>query len=464
VSAAGAAGAASVRERMVGVWRRMLGLSWPIMLEQLSRTGMRTTDVVVTALFSPAAIAAVGLAGLYSRFTLWVGLGTGGGAIALSSQDTGSGAAANRAEAVSGALVLGAVAGLPFAAFGLLFGEEAIALLGAPPAVARMGGLYMAIVFVTAPARHVGLIGARALQGTGDTRTPMYVNLAGNSLNILLSVTLGLGLLGAPRLEVAGVAAATAVANVAIALALVALLASRHTEPALTVPTDPVIARQLVVVSAPSIAEGLASTLAEFPFNAILLGFGTEVNAGFQIGRRAYQQVTGPLSRGYNVAVSVVVGQSLGEGRPEDARFDGWAALALGVFTVGGAGLLLAAVAPWLVGLLTGDAATASAAVGFARVYGLTGGLLVTFTVLQGALRGASETRAPFLARASGFFGLFVGVTYLVGVVAGAGVGGAYLAIVLTYAWMAGAMVWWFRRGGWAERAARMMAERGSLP
>ena len=456
--------AASVRSRVFGVWRRIVGLSWPVMLEQVSRTGMRTTDIVVTALFSPAAVAAIGLADLYARFPLWVGLGTGGGAIALSSQDTGTGAEANRSEAISGALLLGALAGVPFALFGLLFAEEAIALLGAPREVARLGGLYLAIVFVTAPARHVGLIGARALQGTGDTRTPMYVNLTGNSLNVVLSATLGLGLLSAPRLDVVGVGVATAVANVFIALALLAALASPLTDAGLTVPTDPVIARQLAVVSAPSIAEGLVSTLAEFPFNAILLGFGTEVNAGFQIGRRAYQQVTGPLSRGYNVAVSVVVGQSLGDGRPDDARFEGWASLGLGVLTVGGAGLVLAAAAPPLVGLLADDPATARSAVGFARVYGLTAALLVTFTVLQGALRGASETRAPFVARASGFVLLFVGVTYLAGVVWGWGVPGAYLAVALTYAWMAGAMVWWFRRGEWAERAARMMAERGSVP
>jgi Na+-driven multidrug efflux pump len=41
--------------------------------------------------------------------------------------------------------------------------------------------------------RIVGFVGARALQGTGDTRTPMLVNGSATGLNILLSVTLGLG-------------------------------------------------------------------------------------------------------------------------------------------------------------------------------------------------------------------------------------------------------------------------------
>jgi Na+-driven multidrug efflux pump len=213
------------------------------MAEQVLRTLMRTTDVIVTGLFSPAAVAAVGLADLYARLPLRIGLGLGGGAIALSSQDTGSGATANRDEAITQAILIGAVSGIPFVAFGFLLGEFAIEVLGATSEVARMGGLYLAIIFATSPARHVGLIAARSLQGTGDTRTPMYVNVVSNLLNI-------------------------------------------------------------------------AATVAEFPFNALLLVFRTEVNAAYQIGRRMYQQVTGPLSRGYHVAASVVVGQASATASP----------------------------------------------------------------------------------------------------------------------------------------------------
>ncbi|MFQ3319421.1 MAG: MATE family multidrug resistance protein [Natronomonas sp.] len=452
-----------MRERLVSVWRRVLSLSWPVMVEQTTRTLMRTVDILVTALFSPVAVAAIGLADLYARFPLWVGLGMGSGAIALSSQDTGSRATANRNEAISQALVLGALIGVPFAVFGVLLGEEAIALLGAPAEVARLGGTYLAIVLVTAPARHVALIAARALQGTGDTRTPMYVNIVANGLNIAGSFTLGLGLLGAPRLSIVGVGIATAGANVFTALVLVGALATGWADAGLARPTDLVITKQLVQVSAPSVAEGLVSTLAEFPLNAILLGFGTEVNAGFHIGRRLYQQVTGPLSRGFNVGASIIVGQSLGEGDAELARFQGWATVGLGVLTVGTFGVVLAAAAEPLVALFTDDIATVAAATDFARVYGLTAVFLVTFSVLQGAFAGASETRVPFVARTSGMLLFMLGFTYVVGVVLGYGAVGAYVGIGLTYVWMALVVVGCFHFGGWAERAASMLAERGSV-
>jgi putative MATE family efflux protein len=443
------------------VWRRVFDLAWPVMAEQTLRTLMRTVDVVVTAAISPAAVVAVGLADLYARFPLRVGLGLGGGAISLSSQDTGRGATVTRDEAITQAILVGVLVGVPFAAFGWLFGPDAIRLLGADPNVVELGGAYLGVILLTAPARHVALIAARSLQGTGDTRTPMYVNAVANVGNILGSVGLGLGYWGLPELGVLGVGAATAAGNVFTAGALSLAIASGHTAAGFARPESAVITKQLFVVSVPKIAEGLSSTLAEFPFNAVLLTFGTNVNAAFQIGRRAYQQVTGPLSRGYSVAANVVVGQALGEGDPGDARYNGWAVAALGVLTVGVVGVLLAYYARPLVALLDDTPGTLRYAVPFAQAYGLSAPFLVSFTALSGALQGASETRVPLVARATGMFGFLVGFAYAAGVALGWGVDAAYWSVALSNAWMAVVVAAGFHWGGWADRAAGMMAERG---
>ncbi|GAB7089747.1 MATE family efflux transporter [Halorubrum luteum] len=455
--------------RLRRVWKRVFSLAWPVMAEQTFRTAMRTTDIVVTALFSPAAVVAIGLADLYARFPLRIGLGLGGGAIALSSQDTGAGATRTRDEAVTQAILIGALAGVPFVVFGALFGEFAIDVFGrlvgqeTPPAVVALGSVYLAIVFATAPARHVALVAARSLQGTGDTRTPMYVNVVANSVNIAGSVLLGLGLFGLPRLEIVGVGLSTAAANVLTAGLLCAAIYGSWTDASFVRPRDLTIARQLLRVSAPRMAEGFGSEIAEFPFNALLLGFGEAVNAGFQIGRRVYQQVTGPLSRGYNVAASVLVGQALGAGDPTDARFNGWAVGGLGVLTVGTIGLGLVVLAPWLVTLFTSDPETAAYAVEFARVYGFAGAALVAFSSLSGSLQGASETRIPFVARVTGMFGSFLGLSWLLGRTLGFGPEGAYVGVFLAYCWMAGVVAWGFGYTGWATRAATMMDERGSV-
>ncbi|MFB6078173.1 MAG: MATE family efflux transporter [Halarchaeum sp.] len=449
--------------RLASTWRRVVSLAWPVSVAAALRTLMRTVDVLVTAAFSPAAVVAVGLANLYGRVPLRIGIGIGSAAIALSSQDTGANADANRNEAVSSALAVAALAGVPIAAAGLLLGPPLIRLFGATGDVVALGATYLAVVLATAPARHVSIVTQRALQGTGDTRTPMYVNGGADVVNIAGSVVFGFGLLGAPRYGVLGVGAATAVSNVLSALAFLAVVRSARAPFSLVRPRDPVVARQLLAIAGPKIVEGLARVVAQFPFNAILLAFGTPVNAGYQIGLRVYQQVTSPLTRGYRTATSVLVGQALGDGDPDVARYRTWATLALGVLTVGALGLLLVAFAPAAVSLLaSGSPDAVPYAVAFARAYGLSAPLLVAWVVLSGALSGASETRIPLLARVTGVFGVLLGGTYALGVLLGWGEFGAYVAVVAQYGWLALVALLGFAYSDWATRAADMMRERGS--
>ncbi|MCL9812068.1 MATE family efflux transporter [Natranaeroarchaeum aerophilus] len=433
------------------------------MTEQVLRTLMRTTDVIVAGVFSPAAVAAVGLADIYARLPLWFGLGVGDGAIALSSQDTGSGATANRDEAVSTALTLGVLAGIPFAAFGLLFDQVAISVLGAEREVVLIGASYLAIILLSSPARHVTLIAARSIQGTGDTRTPMYVNLAANALNIGLTVGLAFGVAGLPEYGVVGIAIATAVADVLAALTFLLVLASERTPITLVQPSDLVIAKQLVLISAPRIAEGLSEVVAQFPFNAILLAFGTEVNAAYHIGMRLYQQIAAPLSRGYGVAANVLVGQALGRGEAETAYYDGLATTALGAITVGGLGAVLFFQAEAFVSLFTRDPVTIGYAADFARAYAVATVLIAPYAILAGSLRGGSETRSPFVAKVTGTFVFLLGMTYVGGVWLEYGVVAAYVAIVADYLWRDLVLGGVYYRRNWIERGTRMMRERGSL-
>ncbi|ELY37444.1 MATE efflux family protein [Natronorubrum tibetense GA33] len=452
------------RRRLFAVWRRIFDLSWPVMVEQFLRTLMRTTDIVVTALFSPAAVAAVGLADLYARLPLRIGLGLGSGVIALSSQDTGSGATTNRDEAITQAILIGALAGVPFVLFGFLFGRWAIDVLGAESEVARMGGLYLAIIFATSPARHVTLVAARSIQGAGDTRTPMYVNGVSNALNIVGTLVLGLGLGPAPELQIVGVGIATAFGNVFSALVLVAAIQRSWTPAGFVRPRQWTITRQLLAISAPRIAEGLATTIIEFPFNSILLYFGTEVNAAYQIGRRVYQQLTGPLSRGYRTGTSIVVGQTLGDGDPAGARYNGWAAAALAVVTIGSLGAILFVAAESLVALFTDDPETLSYASGFARAYALAAPVTALYIVLAGALTSGSDTQTPLIARVSGMFVGMLGVSAVGGIYLGYGVPAIYASIVVYYVWATVYVAVGFYRGAWIERTQTMMDERGSTP
>jgi MATE family multidrug resistance protein len=60
--------------------------------------------------------------------------------------------------------------------------------------------------------------------------------------------------------------------------------------------------------------------------------------------------------------------------------------------------------------------------------------------------------------------GFFLGFSYLFGVVLDFGVVAVYAGIVLYYVWATAVAAYGFRVGGWADRAAEMMDERGTTP
>lgn len=460
-----------LRSRVWAVWRRTVALSWPIAIQQTLNTLMRTVDILVTGRFSAAAVSAVGLADLYAQFPLRVGLSLGTGAIALSSQDTGRDAATSRNRAITQALLIGFLLGLPLVAVGLTLSHVLIDILDAEAEVVRLGGLYLAIILAASPMRIVAIVGARSLQGTGDTITPMLVNGTSNLINILLTVSLGLGLFGLPRLEIIGVGIATAVSRTLEATLMTGAIASPWTEPGLARPRSLTITKQLVVIGTPNFAEGMTSSLAQFPLNWMILQFGTEANAAYHVGRRIYQQLGAPMYRSYSVASSIIGGQELGQGHPERARFSGVAITAFGLVTLGIAGAVLFTFAEPIADLFLDEDNLEPAeyvlalgyAVDFTQVFAGAIVIFGIFSPVAGILRGAGDTLTPFIARMVGTVVFLLGFSYIFGIHLGYGLPAIYAGILLNYASWAVIASAGYRWGGWADKAAAFIDEREAV-
>ena len=447
-------------DRFRAITRQTISLGWPVSVQQSLNTLMRTVDILVTGFFSPAAVAAIGLADLYARIPLRIGMGLGSGAIALSSQDTGRGAVDTRDRAISQALLIGALTGVPLVIVGLLFSHALIEILGAESEVVRLGGLYLAIIFAASPFRIVAMVGARSLQGTGDTRTPMFANGSATGLNIVLTIGLGLGIWIAPTLGIIGVGIATAVSRVVEASLILIAIGSPKTAPSFARPTTLTITRQLIGVSLPDIAGGLSSEIANFPVNAIILLFGTEANAAYHIASRVYQQFTAPLFRAFRTVSSIIVGQELGAGQHDQARYAARSISAISLAILSAAGLILFIGAELFALLFTRDAVTVAFATDFNRAYAIAMVFIALYFPLAGALRGAGDTRTPFYAAIVGSYVFLLGGSYVLGILLDLGLLGVYISIVLSYVARATIVVVGIRWGSWVELSERLIAER----
>ncbi len=448
------------RGRLWSLWRRALSLSWPVTVMHGFTTLMRTVDIVVAGLFAPAYVTAIGLADLYGQIPLRIGLGLGAGSIAISSQDTGREARITRNRAITQAILLGFLVGLPLTVLGLAFSDFFIAVLGAELEVVKLGATYLTLILVASPLRIVGLVGARSLQGTGDTFTPMVVNGGASFFNAIATVILALGIGPAPRLGIVGIGLATLLARAVEALAIVIAIASPFTDPGFARPRSLLITRQLVEISVPNFAEGMSTSIANFPFNALLLLFGTEVTAAYHIGRRIYQQLTGPIYRAINTVASILVGQALGEGDPDEARYTGFAIAALSILTLSLAGAVLVFGARPIASVFTNDSETLEYAIVFTKLFGVSMLAFGVFSPFAGSLRGAGDTRTPFYARAIGTFGFMLGLSYVLAIPFGWGLPGIYLGLVSSFVVWAVIVTAGFLWGDWAEHAAGLMADR----
>ena len=476
-------------------WRRAVGLGVPVTARNGVGQVMRTTDVVISAALSPAAVVGIGIADLFASLPFRASGGVVGASATLASQDTGAGADANRDEAFTQAALLAALVTLPFALVGIGLGTEVLRLVGADAESAREGARYLALVSVPMPLGALAAVSSATLEATGDTRTPTYVSVPASAFNAGASLVFGLGLLGAPRLGIVGIGAASLVAMTARSLVLVAYTHLRGPV-GFVRPRDPTIARQIVRIGVPQSAAGLVTAVAVFPFNTLVLQFGTAANAGYQLAWRVYTQVLSPVGSGVGRGASIVVGQRLGEraaaaadegeATAEDATDTGAPAAttdesvtveesdlpvaraATALVVLGGAIALVlgggvALTAGSIARLLAEDPAVAAAATPFVTVLGLSGVLGITNVVASASLDAAGETRVPLASRVVGMFGGYVGVSWGLYELAGWGIEAAYAGQFACYVLMLAVTAWGLVRTDWVARATAMLDERGSV-
>lgn len=447
------------------VWKKALILAWPIVLNHIFTTAMRTTDMILMGFFGPAAVTAVGLGDLWERIVLRIGLGLGAGSISLISQESSSELSSNyNSDLVLTQVILsGALTGIPFILIGLFIPEYLIQLLGAAPEVIILAAQYLQIIFLAAPFRIVSLISARALQGTGDTRTPMVVGIASNAINILFSIFLALGTGPFPELGVIGVGWGTFIAkfSAAITYTILFIIPRGHLHFYFSFKDwNFTITRQLLKVSIPRILQGGYQSLIAFPFNSLVLLFGTEAAAAYHIGRRIQQQIIAPLQRAYATVTTILAGKSMGRGLYNETRKVTYGMLWLTGITIGFLGGILFVFAPWMVKIFTDNQTTISYGTGFLRAFSIGAPILAFYTVLSGHLIGAGDSKTPFYGSVISQTLFKLGLGYLLSVSLNLKLTGIFIALITDYIGQVSWVTRRFKSNKWVNDAQQMINER----
>lgn len=339
------------------------------------------------------------------------------------------------------ALWLAVGLGLASTAVLLVAAPAIVELMGATPAVAEPAIVYLRIRACAAVALLTVQVGHGAFRGLHDTRTPLFITIAANIVNGVVSWWLiypvGLG--------IAGAALGTVVAEVGAATAFLVLGARRLSSAGLRIDRSAMteiarVSRDLFLRTV-SLLFGLLIT------TAIAARMGTVVVASHQIARELWTMLALILD-GFAIAGQAMIATALGAGdavraRAYSRRLLGWG-LAGGV-VIGALYLPLGGVLP---GVFTNDPEVIASVAGVWVIVAAlqpVGGIVF---VLDGILMGAGDFRFLLASTAAAALGALVPVS-LLALVLDWGLRGVWFGMVAMMAVRLVSMVWRWRSGGW---------------
>ena len=431
--------------------RKVWALAWPVVVTNLLQSLALTVDLVMVGALGPTALAATGVATQVFYVGMVLGSGLAAGATALVARAIGAGdkEAADRFTAV--AILASLAVSLPLAVATFLLDAPLLRALGAEESILEPGALVLRALAFGVPGNMVVMAATGALTGAGDTRPGLVIGVGVNVVNLVLDHLLIFGNLGAPRMGIAGAAAATSIAFSAGGLAFLVLL-WRGRRPVALGPggfvgawTD---AKRLASVGGPAAAEQLILSIGFTAYLILILRFGADALAAHQIGLRVQSFAFMP-GFGFAAAAAALVGQGLGRGEPAEAEREGWAAIGLGLLVMMALSLPLYLLAPVLGRAFTSDAEALALSTQWIRAIVVAMPAIALHFGASGALRGAGDTRWPLFVSFAGLWLVRLPLAWFVGVTLGLGMFGVWLAYIVEYYARAIVTTLRYARGTW---------------
>lgn len=266
------------RMGVMPVGKLLFAMSTPMVISFLVQSLYNIVDSIFVARYSPDALAAVSLAYPIQILMIAVSVGTGVGVNALLSRSLGEGKKKKAKLTADNAILLGILASIMFALFGVLCTKLFFDSQTKSESIRQLGYSYLSVVTIFSFGLMLEVTFERILQSTGKTVFNMITQSVGAIINIILDPILIFGLFGAPKLGIAGAAIAT-VAGQIIAMILSFIFNMKYNEDVdirfgthIFIPDFGII-KQIYKVGIPSIAMQAMSTLMILGLNKILVTY-----------------------------------------------------------------------------------------------------------------------------------------------------------------------------------------------
>lgn len=438
--------------------RDLFYLALPVLAEQLLAFCVGFFDVYLAGLLGKQETSAIGLAAYVSwlSYLLFGLVGSGTTAIVARMWGAGEHAAARVFAARSLTLTIG----LAVFVFLLLQG-----LARGFPLLLQMDGVQQKIAVEYLRIDAIGqlfagwtYIGAAALRGAGDMKSPLLVLAITNVVNIVVSTACVHGWGPLPELGVTGIVTGTVTAQVCGALAMSAVLFSGVSRLSVRL-ADFQVHREtfsrILRLGGPAAIGGLATFAGHFAFLMVIArlspaGFDGATFAAHVVGVRVESLSYLPVEA-FGIAAATLVGQSLGAGQIARARRVAHVALSQCVWYAAQMTIVFYVFAPQIYGFMQSSPDVSQVGVPAFRLlslYQIPNAIVIVYLY---ALRGAGDTRYPMMCSLVGNLLVRVSVGYYCGVVLQGGLFGAWIGMGADNILRAALAAWRYQGGRWVR-------------
>ncbi len=432
-------------------------LSWPIIGSYLLQVAVGIADTKMVGILGPVQLAAVGTANSVMFFFVSISFAVSMGVQILVAQYTGRGDRQGTEQVLKqGLMAAVAITLLVVSPWGVMLSGFIMRQMGADGEMLQHGAPYLQLMFGGMVFLVLSFVITGALQGAGDTVTPLVILLVANLVNILCNYLFIFGVGPFPALGVQGAAVGTLISRVLSAGAGVAVLASGrfalvlHMREAWHVRWE--VVKRILALGFPASLQGITR---DFGFMVVirvlaLTAAGTYAVAAYTVSMQI-RMVTGMVGLALMAAATTAVGQNVGARNVRRAEKAAWllSGIAAAISTV--SAIIYATYGAYFTGLFNDHAQVV--AIGAEALFwlALSEPFLTAGMVLSGALRGAGDVISPLWIS-------FVTITvigpvtaYLLAIVMGMGPMGVFLGINIGIWVRIGLLVAQFQRGRWKK-------------
>ncbi|BFU91706.1 MAG: MATE family efflux transporter [Nitrospira sp.] len=427
--------------------RSVMTLALPVTLTTFLQRAEGIVAVLLVGGLGATSIAAVGLGQLLAFVATTLVSGISVGTNVIVAQLWGARRRQDAGEAARHFLWLSIGLSLLLAGLGIAGNQFIMQQLGAESAVIDLALPYSTIIFLVIPCTILIQVLSSILQGTGDTKTPMYGLIGVNLLHVCLAYPLIYGHWGSPALGLKGAAIAVGLAE-ATGMLYLLLRCRPILKESSTLRLD--LIRSIWEVGASVSGERIVQQAGIFIYTKLVLLYGTVAYAAHQVGL-SIESFSFLPGYGFAIAAATMVGQSIGAGKYTRAKLENWEANRLAIMIMAGMGLIFFFFPYTLLRAFTTDEAVIELGTMFLKIVALLQVPLALTMVLAGSLRGAGDTRFIMGATMIGMWGVRVPLALIAALWARQSVFYIWAAMIADWTVRMGLLLWRYQSERWRQ-------------